>query len=92
MEKMTEPRFFLGCACCDEAELEMAEGVMDSVDDCLDWKSDSGRSTKSRDFSTGDVICERAGGTLLVVEPSVEKMRSLEVREGADVKLVDCVS
>jgi hypothetical protein len=44
MEKMAELRFFRDCACRDDAELETTEGVMDSVDDCLDLRSDSGRS------------------------------------------------
>jgi hypothetical protein len=44
MEKMAEPRFLRGCACHADAELETTEGVMDNVDDCLDLRSDSGRS------------------------------------------------
>jgi hypothetical protein len=89
MEKMVEPRFLRGCACRNDAELETTEGVMDKVDDCLDLRSTSGRSARCWELSTGDVVCGRVGGTLFVVEPSLEKRWSLEVREGAEVKLVD---
>lgn len=92
MEKMAELRFFRECACRDDVELETTEGAMDSVDDCLDLKSHSGRSATVLVFSTIHVGCGSVAGTLFVVEPSLENRWSLDVREGAEVKLVDCVS
>jgi hypothetical protein len=91
IENMAEPRFFRRCACCDD-ELERTEGAMDSVDDCRDMMLDTGRSNGCSSFSTEGGARASFRGALLAEGRSLGKSWSLEVREGADVKLVDCVS
>jgi hypothetical protein len=91
MENMAELRFFRRCACCDD-ELESTEGAIDSVDDCLDLMPDMGRSLTGSCLSIEGGARVSIGVILLAEGRSLGKRWSLDVREGADVKLVDCVS
>jgi hypothetical protein len=88
---MAELRFFRRCTCCDD-ELERSEGVIDNVDDCLDLMPDPGRSIACSYVSTEGGARTGFGGTLFGKGRSLGKRWSLDVREGADVTLVDCVS
>jgi hypothetical protein len=88
---MAELRFFRRCACWDD-ELESIEGVIDIVDDCLDLMPDPGRSMACSYVPTEGGARWGFGGTLVGKGRSLGKRWSLDVREGADVTLVDCVS
>jgi hypothetical protein len=91
MKNMAELRFFRRCTCCDD-ELESTEGAIDSVDDCLDLGPDVGRSLTGSCLSIEGGARASIGGILLAEGRSLGKRWSLDVREGADVKLVDWVS
>ena len=96
MLKMAELRFLRGRNCRGDAESETAEGEADRAGDCTDPTPGSRHSVACWCFSPDRARRERERerdlGSIFAEERSLGQRWSLEVREGAEVRLVDCVS
>lgn len=92
MAKSAEPRRLRGVSCCRDEELERTDLATDNVDDERRGEGGTEDLALAEGFSADGDARARWGFILEAGDRSLPCIWSRDVREGADVKPVECVS